>query len=381
MTPDQTEFEEKLVRALKEMPAEWTPACFPEETLWEFAERGGEHPDAMNLIRHIPSCGYCSQGYLAMKEALRLRKQLADSEQTEPEPTPNGWERLRVFLKAPKVRSRLSLSGMALAGAAVMLLLLLPGLSQRTQRLQKAEESARRHQQDSTRKSQQIQAVQAELEQQKKETAKMKALASARAGNHPPQPPTQTPDLPYERLRAVNRPRASAGSAEQNTITLLDPAGTSALHLRPVFGWKLEHAIPEVSEAIGRYEIKIVNTTTGKVIPVPDIEVAAGTQEVSWRIPSGKLKPATEYIWSVYAHPPKKNKRAEDEIAKSAPDQEIRFYTPTEAEMGENGRLLAQRGNLYEAELALEEDPKNPRSVKLLNEIRDLRKSLQKPSP
>ena len=195
--PTLTEFEAKLAQSLREAPAQPTPACYDEETLWEFAEQGGKHLDALNLIRHISSCAYCTQGYFAMQEMRQLRGLLPASEESEVAAeagseghVPTWWERLQAFMRTPQVRFRFQLGGMGLAGAgaAAMLLLFWPRLTPNhavaapdaalTRRLQQSEQNVQSLKAELTRQQQQAQAelqtAHRELTQQKRELAQKK---------------------------------------------------------------------------------------------------------------------------------------------------------------------------------------------------------------
>ncbi len=369
MTPNMTEFEEKLVRSLREMPAEWTPACLPEETLWDFAEQGGKHPDAINLIRHIVSCGYCSQGYLAMKETLALRRQLALSEETErtPEPSSGGWERLLLFLKAPPVLPRFALGAGALAGVAILLLLLWP----------------------QWRLSRQTQVA---LEKEKKAHAETRRLlASAREGSQNGTSESSAPTLfptdpksvepPRSKLAPLQESRVTLGGDEQNTIVLLRPNGTFVPSLRPLFVWKLEKTPPEVSARIRGYKVTIVNVNNMEDVVTFSVEAPKGApQEVFGQIPPDKpaLKPGGAYRWSVSALPgPDANDEALN-LPRSSPHQETRFRVLTASEMGRLGKILTQFGALDDAEQALEADPEDVNVRKTLENVRKMRR---RPAP
>jgi hypothetical protein len=98
----QTEgFERELADGMRNASAVWTNDCLPEESLLSFVERGGEHPEAAEIIRHISSCSYCSRGYFAMQEARSLAEQ-GSSSQLESQPLRTSWrESLRRLLAPP----------------------------------------------------------------------------------------------------------------------------------------------------------------------------------------------------------------------------------------------------------------------------------------
>lgn len=374
--PALTEFESKLAKSLKEAPAEWTSACCSEDTLWDFAEQGGKHAEALNLIRHISSCAYCTQGYLTMKETLQLQRQLSASVTPEPEltspppqnPVPTWQERLQSFLQASRVRSRLQLAGMALAGAAIMLLLLGP----RLQGLNRQQEVARQAQKE-------LQATRQALEMEQKTTRQLLASARTESNNRTMEsfPTSDTIKI----LEALKSRSATMGTADNNAIQLLSPRGTEVSSLRPLLVWKLVKPIPEAS----KYEITIVNAQTQEEhVLTRDAHTQndrvlttdkprASQQEFALQIPASLLKPATKYRWSIEV------KDSKNVLLASSPlNEETFFRTPTASEMGQLGQDYARMGALEDAEEALSADLQSASSRRTLERVRKLRADLRK---
>lgn len=361
-SPTLTEFEAKLARSLEEAPAEWTPACCSEDTLWDFAEQGGKYPDALNLIRHISSCAYCTQGYLAMKGTLQLRQQLSSSETSEQaapspleKPLPNWQERLHSFLQAFRVRSRLQLGGMALAGAAVMLLLLGPRLKESTR------------QEALTRQAEkELQVTKQALEKEKQITRQL--LASARTENTNRQLESlPTPDT-MQMLESLKSHNTTMGASDSAPIQLVYPRGKKVGSLWPVLVWRLQRPISEAS----KYEISIINSQTQEEHVLARDQANASQQEVAMQIPYSMLKPATKYRWSIEVKDAKGVL-----LASSSPNEETFFLTPSAAEMGQLGRDYARMGALEDAERALSADLQSASSRRTLQKVRRLRAELK----
>ena len=396
------EFEQKLARSLREAPAKPTPDCFPEDTLWDFAEQGGKHPDAVDLIRHISSCAYCTQGYFAMKEMLQLRQQLpalAKAGQGVTPPAgasvPNWWKRLHTLLQTPPMRSRVQFGGMALAGGAVTLLLVWPRLTQKpllappdadlTRSLHQSEEDQRHLQAEIAQKSQQAktekQQGQETLEKQQQTIQQLWQASGKKTASYAPRtslilptpvtfPPSRNPRIssatdskgnfvyvipvdPKESrsLRAsrlalptllaslAKTDGKTMGAPGEEPILLLRPGGTFVSSLRPTFAFK---AVPQAS----KYKLTCIpQKSKANADPISytiPADPKASPSTVVWGIPSDLpvLEAATTYTWTVEALDAQDNT-----LAVSSRHEEVLFRTLTVAEMEEIERKRKQYAN------------------------------------
>jgi hypothetical protein len=64
--------DERVARALRGEPGEWTPECAHPGELLDFHEQGARHPRAAALRAHIASCAFCRRGFGEIHAARQL---------------------------------------------------------------------------------------------------------------------------------------------------------------------------------------------------------------------------------------------------------------------------------------------------------------------